>query len=82
MNVNRYESKKLKEVMDKENVTWRSTAENGQIAPKWNQPGTPVYYVIDKVGIIRYKWVGYPGEKAIDSALEKVVQEIESGKSH
>ena len=26
--------------------------------------------------VIRYKWLGYPGAKAIDSALEKLIKEI------
>ena len=38
---------------------------------------TPGYYVIDHTGVIRYKWVGNPGEKAIDAALEKLIQEVE-----
>jgi len=28
--------------------------------------------------VIRYKWVGGPGEKAIDSALEKLMKEVEA----
>jgi hypothetical protein len=27
--------------------------------------------------VIRHKWIGHPGEKAIDSALEKLIQEAE-----
>jgi hypothetical protein len=30
--------------------------------------------------VIRYKWVGAPGEKAIDMALEKLINEAEAGK--
>jgi hypothetical protein len=36
-----------------------------------------MYYVIDGKGTIRYKWVGAVGEKAIDAALEKLIQEAE-----
>ena len=43
---------------------------------KWNA-ATPTYYVIDHRGKIRYKWVGSPGTKAIDAALEKLIQEAE-----
>ena len=65
--------------MDKEKMNWRSTADLGKnIARKWNSPGTPVYYVIDPAGVIRYKWVGNPGEKAIDTALEKLLNETET----
>ena len=63
--------------MIKENMNWRSTADQGDIAAKWNSPGTPLYYVIDPAGVIRYKWLGNPGEKAIDAALEELIQEAE-----
>ena len=78
VNVIAYDAKKLKEVMVKENLNWRSTADpGGVIAKTWNSPGTPAYYVIDAKGVIRHKWVGNPGEKAIDTALEKLIQEAE-----
>ncbi len=63
--------------MDKEKLTWRSFAGQGDINAKWNTPGTPTYYVLDPKGVIRYKWVGSPGAKAIDTALEKLIQEAE-----
>jgi hypothetical protein len=28
--------------------------------------------------VIRYKWSGYPGEKALDTALDKLMKEIEA----
>ena len=77
VNVNAHDTEKLKAVMVKEKMNWRSTADPGPIAEKWNSPGTPVYYVIDPAGVIRYKWVGNPGAKAIDAALEKLIQEAE-----
>ena len=39
---------------------------------------TPTLDVLDPRGVIRYKWVGGPGEKAIDSALEKLMKEVEA----
>jgi hypothetical protein len=60
--------------MDKEKLNWRSFADGRSISEKWNA-ATPGYYVIDHKGIIRYKWVGNPGAKAIDAALEKLIQE-------
>lgn len=75
VNVNAYDAKQLKAVMVKENLNWRSTADQGAIAEKWNSPGTPVYYVIDPAGVIQYKWVGNPGEKALDASLDKLIQE-------
>jgi peroxiredoxin len=74
VNVNDYESKNLKERMDKEKMNWRSFAHQDEINDKWN-PSTPGYYVLDPKGVIRHKWVGAPGEKAIDTALEKLINE-------
>ena len=72
-----HDSGELKAVMVKEELNWRSTADQGAIAARWNSPGTPIYYVIDPAGVIRYKWVGNPGEKALDAGLEKLIQEAE-----
>lgn len=77
MSTNNYEPAKLKAVMVKENMNWQSTADDGSIAEKWNSPGTPVYYVLDPRGVIRHKWVGYPGERALDAGLERLIQEAE-----
>ena len=71
-----YAPKKLKEVMAKEKLDWRSFTSRA-IAAKWSARGTPTYYVIDPTGVIRFKWVGYPGAKAIDSALEQSISEAE-----
>ena len=67
----------LKEVMEKENLNWRSFADDGIMSRGWNSPATPAFYVLDHKGVIRHKWIGHPGEKAIDSALEKLIQEAE-----
>jgi len=67
----------LKEVMEKENLNWWSFADDGTISRSWNSPATPAFYVLDHKGVIRHKWIGHPGEKAIDSALEKLIQEAE-----
>lgn len=77
VNTNESDPKKLKTVVDREKLTWRSFVVHEAIVEQWNNPGTPMYYVIDHRGMIRYKWSGYPGEKALDSALEKLIQEAE-----
>ena len=80
-------AKQLKEVMDKQQITWRSfadagTAGAGPIATKWNLSATPTLYVIDHKGVIRYKWAGAPGEKVIDAALDRLLKAAEAkGKS-
>jgi hypothetical protein len=79
VNVNESESKNLKERMDKEKMNWRSFAHQEAVNAKWN-PSTPGYYVLDPQGVIRYKWVGAPGEKAIDTALEKLINEAEENR--
>ena len=79
VNVNEYETKDLKARMDKEKMNWRSFAHQDAINAKWN-PSTPGYYVLDPKGVIRYKWVGAPGEKAIDTALEKLISEAEANR--
>jgi peroxiredoxin len=71
------EPQELEEVMEKENLPWRSFADNGDIVRRWNLAGTPTIYLIDHAGVIRRKWVGAPGEKALDEALEKLIVEAE-----
>jgi peroxiredoxin len=63
--------------MDKEKLNWRSFADGRAISEKWDA-ATPGYYVIDPRGVIRYKWVRNPGAKAIDAALEKLIQVAEA----
>ncbi len=63
--------------MDKEKLAWRSFADQGAISDKWKPPGTPTFYILDPKGVIRYKWAGSPGAKAIDVALDKLIQEAE-----
>ena len=63
--------------MVKENLNWRSFVDKGPIAEKWKPAGTPAFYIIDPNGVIRYKWAGAPGAKAMDAAREKLIQEAE-----
>jgi hypothetical protein len=77
VNVAVRDSKKLKAVMDREKLPWRSFADQGMIFDRWNLSGTPTYYIIDRSGVIRHKWVGSPGESVIRSALEPLIQEVE-----
>ncbi len=63
--------------MTKEDLNWRSFVDQGAIADKWKPAGTPTFFLIDHQGVIRYKWVGAPGEKVMDAALEKVISAAE-----
>jgi hypothetical protein len=67
----------VKKVMVKEQLNWRSFVDRGAIAKTWKPAGTPSFYVLDTNGVIRYKWAGAPGAKAIDDALEKLINEAE-----
>jgi len=74
----------LKEVLKKEEITWRSfwngkEGTGGPISSKWNVQGWPTLYVLDHKGIIRHKWLGSPGDKVMDDAIEKLVKEAEEG---
>ena len=62
--------------MEKESLIWRTFADQSGISAKW-AASSPAYYVIDRKGVIRYKWAGSPGEKAIDTALDKLIREAE-----
>jgi peroxiredoxin len=75
-------AKQLKKVMEKEKLPWRSfvdagNAGAGPIATRWNLSATPTFYLIDHKGVIRYRWAGVPGEKALDAALEKLIKAAE-----
>ena len=76
---------KLAPRLKAEQITWRSfwngpKGTQGPISKKWNVRTWPTIYIIDHKGVIRYKWVGSPGEKVIDTAVEKLIREAE-GKS-
>jgi hypothetical protein len=69
--------------MEKEKLPWRSfvdagNAGAGPIATNWNLSATPTFYLIDHRGVIRHKWVGAPGAKAMDAALDKLIQAAEA----
>ena len=75
---NAYTPQKLKAVMEKEKLNWRSFADHRVITARWASRGTPTYYIIDHKGVIRYKWAGYPGVRTIDEALERLVKRAEA----
>jgi hypothetical protein len=69
---------RLKQVIKKEKMTWRSFWDGGDtsgpIATKWNVHGWPTIYVLDHKGVIRFK---DPREKALDDAVDSLVKEVE-----
>lgn len=74
----------LKEVLNTEQITWRSfwngpQGTGGPISSDWNVRGWPTLFLIDHKGILRYKWVGNPGDRVMDEAIDKLVKEAEAG---
>jgi hypothetical protein len=69
--------------MDLEKLNWRSFADHGgkgglrPICSNWNLQGTPTIYVLDHKGVIRYRWLGSPGGKKIEEAIETLIKEAE-----
>ena len=76
VNVMEPDPKKLKAGIERQKLNWRSFTHKESIAEQWNTPGTPSYYILDHKGVIRFKWVGNPGEKAMDTAIEKLLGEV------
>ena len=81
LGVNSDPKEKLKEVLKKENMTWRSWWDGGNtggpIASKWNVSGWPTLYLIDHKGVIRHKWIGSPGDDTMDHSVDALVREAE-----
>jgi len=76
VNIIARDAAKLKAVVEKEKLNWRSAVSSDALNAQWNNPGTPSFYVIDHKGIIRHKWLGVPGEEAMDKALAKLIEEV------
>ena len=73
VNILPHTAEALEKVMDAHQLNWRSFADDGSIAERWNSPATPSFYIIDHQGFIRHKWIGHPGEGTIDKSLDKLI---------
>jgi hypothetical protein len=74
----------IKKKNESQQITWRSFRSNrggkgSNIAEDWDLQGWPTLYVIDPKGVIRYKWLGNPGDQVIDNAIEELVKTAEGG---
>jgi hypothetical protein len=73
------DSPELKKKNEKEQITWRSFKNDrsgkGPITDEWNNEGWPTLFLIDHKGVIRARWLGLPGDKALDKAIDKYVKE-------
>ena len=72
---------KLKEVLQKEEITWRSfwngeTGTGGPISKEWNVHGWPTLVILDQKGVIRHRYLGSPRDpEELDRAIEKLIDE-------
>src|SRR3989337_2953110 len=77
LGINSDPKERLREVMKKENITWRSWWDggdtNGPIAKAWNVSGWPTIYILDHKGIIRFKG---PRGEAMDQAVDPLLAEM------
>lgn len=69
-----HESGALKEVMQREKITWRSFDGSDALNKTWNNPVTPSFYLIDHEGLIRHHWSGKPRESVVDGAIERLIE--------
>ena len=78
LGINSDPKEKLREVMQKENITWPSWWDggdtNGPIARAWNVSGWPTIYILDHKGVIRFKG---PRGEAMDKAVEQLLNEMD-----
>jgi hypothetical protein len=71
---------KLKEVLVKEKINWRSFWNGGQAGPissRWDVHSWATLFLIDAKGVLRHKHFGSPGEKILDEEIDKLIAEVE-----
>ena len=83
VNINCHDPGKLKEVMAKEQLNFRSFTDTsdgeglGVISSAWNLLGTPTLFIMDHKGVIRYSLRGVPDAKVVGEVVTKLVKEAE-----
>jgi hypothetical protein len=69
----------IKKTMQKERITWRcfwdGGSTEGPIATRWNVQAWPTVYVLDPLGVIRYKHVR---DETLDAAIEQLLEEAKT----
>ena len=77
--INSDDKNHLRDVIKKENMTWRSWLDGGDtsgpIATQWNVRGWPTIYVLDHKGVIRFKG---PREHDLDKAVDQLLAELQN----
>lgn len=77
---------RIKERIKEEKMTLRSWWDGGNtsrpIASSWNVEGWPTLYILDYKGVIRHKFLEFPGKVKFDGALEALLKEMEKEQKH
>ena len=63
----------------REGITWRNAIEpdKDSLASRWNVSGYPNLYLVDAQGVIRYHWLGSPGDEVLDQRIDELVAEAQ-----
>jgi hypothetical protein len=71
--------------MNKEDITWRTSWDTGgdghrkgPITSGFNASVWPTLYVLDRRGVIRHQFLGFPGTKKLDAAIDALVSAAEN----
>lgn len=69
----------VKAANKKQQITWRSwfDGQGGPICSQYQVQGFPTLMVIDAKGVIRHKFVGSPGEKKLDDAIDTLLKDAQ-----
>lgn len=72
----------LTKFLEKEPMPWDHwfDGRGGTVAKTFRVRAFPTLYLIDHSGVIRHKWVGSPGNEALDTAVEELVKEAVKAK--
>jgi hypothetical protein len=68
----------LQTTIKKKELTWRDWWDGeSAIASAWEVTGFPTLVLIDHKGVVRQRYLGNPGEKELDQAVDRLVAEAE-----
>lgn len=73
---------KLKELNEKEQITWRSWfngGTGGPISRQYGVTGWPTLHLIDHKGVVRHSFVGSPGGAKLDALIDEMIKEANAG---
>ncbi len=71
----REEAISAREASDMSWRSWWNEGATGGIASAWHVRAWPTYYVIDREGVIQFKFVGDPGPRVMESAISSLLNE-------